>query len=246
MLSQDVANKIAAGEVVERPASVVKELLENSLDAGALRIEVEVTAGGRKLVSVADNGSGMGRDDALMAPERQATSKIRTAQDIEQIQTMGFRGEALASIASVSRFTLRTRRPEDDAGTEVVIQGGVLKDVCDCGIPPGTQIEVRDLFYNLPARRAFLRSFNTEEAHIRTQVLVHAMARPDVAFTLTCDGTPVYRLLGHEGLVMDDPKPEVDKAYIEGDLGYRYHDGGHTDAPDWPAFFEFARKYLDN
>ena len=194
MLSQDVANKIAAGEVVERPASVVKELLENSLDAGALRIEVEVTAGGRKLVSVADNGSGMGRDDALMAPERQATSKIRTAQDIEQIQTMGFRGEALASIASVSRFTLRTRRPEDDAGTEVVIQGGVLKDVCDCGIPPGTQIEVRDLFYNLPARRAFLRSFNTEEAHIRTQVLVHAMARPDVAFTLTCDGTPVYRL----------------------------------------------------
>lgn len=194
MLSQDVANKIAAGEVVERPASVVKELLENALDAGATRIDIAITAGGRKLISIADNGSGMGRDDALMAPERQATSKIRTVQDIDRIQTMGFRGEALASIASVSHFTLRTRRPEDDAGTEIVIHGGVHTEVCDCGIPPGTTLEVRDLFYNLPARRAFLRSFQTEEAHIRNQVIVHAISRPDVAFTLTCDGASVYGL----------------------------------------------------
>ena len=194
MLSQDVANKIAAGEVVERPASVVKELLENALDAGATRIDIAITAGGRKLISIADNGSGMGRDDALMAPERQATSKIRTVQDIDRIQTMGFRGEALASIASVSHFTLRTRRPEDDAGTEIVIHGGVHTEVCDCGMPPGTTLEVRDLFYNLPARRAFLRSFQTEEAHIRNQVIVHAISRPDVAFTLTCDGASVYGL----------------------------------------------------
>ncbi len=194
MLSLDVANKIAAGEVVERPASVVKELLENALDAGSTRIDIVVTAGGRKLISIADNGSGMGRDDALMAPERQATSKIRTVQDIDRIQTMGFRGEALASIASVSHFTLRTRRPEDDAGTEIVIHGGVHTEVCDCGMPPGTTLEVRDLFYNLPARRAFLRSFQTEEAHIRNQVIVHAISRPDVAFSLTCDGASVYGL----------------------------------------------------
>ncbi|MGN0843886.1 MAG: DNA mismatch repair endonuclease MutL [Kiritimatiellia bacterium] len=194
MLSQDVANKIAAGEVVERPASVVKELLENALDAGSTRIDIVVTAGGRKLISIADNGSGMGRDDALMAPERQATSKIRTVQDIDRIQTMGFRGEALASIASVSHFTLRTRRPEDDAGTEIVIHGGIHTEVCDCGMPPGTTLEVRDLFYNLPARRAFLRSFQTEEAHIRNQVIVHAISRPDVAFSLTCDGASVYGL----------------------------------------------------
>ena len=119
ILSEDVANKIAAGEVVERPASVVKELMENALDAGATRIDVTITAGGRRLISVSDNGSGMGRDDALLAPERQATSKLRTAEDLARIGTMGFRGEALPSIASVSRFTLRTRRAEDDAGTEV-------------------------------------------------------------------------------------------------------------------------------
>lgn len=194
MLPLDVANKIAAGEVVERPASVVKELMENAIDAGATRIDLTVTAGGRKLVSVADNGCGMCRDDALMAPERQATSKIRTIEDVEKIETMGFRGEALASIASVSRFTLRTRRAEDDAGTEVVIQGGTTTDVRDCGTPPGTVIEVRDLFYNVPARRAFLRSFQTEQAHVRSMFLVHAIAWPALALSLVCDGDPVYRL----------------------------------------------------
>ena len=166
ILSEDVANKIAAGEVVERPASVVKELMENALDAGATRIDVEITAGGRRLVAVSDNGSGMGRDDAVLAPERQATSKLRTADDLARIGTMGFRGEALPSIASVSRFTLRTRRAEDDAGTEVEIAGGRTVAVRDCGAPPGTRVEVRDLFFNVPARRAFLRSYATEQVMI--------------------------------------------------------------------------------
>ena len=194
VLSENVANKIAAGEVVERPASVEKELLENALDAGARRIDVTVTAGGRKLVAVADDGCGMGRDDALLAPERQATSKIRAVEDIENIATLGFRGEALASIAAVSRFTLRTRRAADDAGTEIRIDGGVLRDVRDCGAAPGTVIEVRDLFYNVPARRAFLRSYQTELAHVRNVFLVHAIAHPGVAFSLTCDGDPLHRL----------------------------------------------------
>lgn len=194
MLPLDLANKIAAGEVVERPASVVKELLENAVDAGATRIELVVTAGGRRLVSVADNGCGMNRDDALMAPERQATSKIRVIEDLGRIETMGFRGEALASIASVSRFTLRTRRREDEAGTEVRIEGGALADVRDCGAAPGTVIEVRDLFYNVPARRAFLRSYQTEQAHVRMMFIVHAIAWPAIAFDLTIDGEPVYRL----------------------------------------------------
>ena len=136
-LSAHVANKIAAGEVVERPASVVKELLENSVDAGATKIEVEITAGGRKLISIVDNGCGMSRRDALMAPERQATSKISEVDDIEHITTLGFRGEALPSIASVSRFTLMTRRVQDNAGTRLDIQGGRLLEVSDCGIPAG-------------------------------------------------------------------------------------------------------------
>ncbi|MBQ9727410.1 MAG: DNA mismatch repair endonuclease MutL [Kiritimatiellae bacterium] len=194
VLPETVANKIAAGEVVERPASVEKELLENAVDAGARRIDVTVTAGGRKLVAVADDGCGMGRDDALLAPERQATSKIRDVTDIENIATLGFRGEALASIASVSRFTLRTRRASDDAGTEIRIEGGVLRDVRDCGAAPGTAIEVRDLFYNVPARRSFLRSFQTELAHVRNVFLVHAIAHPGIAFSLTCDGDPLHRL----------------------------------------------------
>ena len=200
MLSTHVANKIAAGEVVERPASVVKELLENALDAGATRIDIVVTAGGRKLVSVADNGGGMNRDDAIMAPERQATSKIHDVDDIENIATLGFRGEALASIASVSRFTLRTRRPEDESGTEVSIVGGKLQDVKDCGCPPGTCIEVRDLFFNVPARRNFLRAFTTEQAHIRNVFVVHAIAHHDVAFSLKCDGDVAYQLAAAEAL----------------------------------------------
>ena len=201
MLTTLVANKIAAGEVVERPASVLKELLENSLDAGATRIDVAAAAGGRKLISVADNGCGMNRDDALMAPERQATSKIRDVDDIERIATFGFRGEALASIASVSRFTLSTRRRGDDCGTQVELAGGKMLDARDCGCPPGTCIEVRDLFFNVPARRNFLRAFATEQAHIRNIFVLHAVANPGVAMSLKLDGDLVYQLAPCENLL---------------------------------------------
>jgi DNA mismatch repair protein MutL len=158
ILPVNVANKIAAGEVVERPASVVKELMENAIDAGATRVDVTVTAGGRKLVEVRDNGCGMTRDDALLSIERQATSKIRDVDDIERIDTLGFRGEAVPSIASVSRFTLKTRRRGEESGTELSILGGSLVDVRDAGVPEGTTVEVRDLFFKragtaqIPAR----------------------------------------------------------------------------------------------
>src|SRR6516165_5987717 len=158
VLSENVANKIAAGEVVERPASVVKELLENSLDAGARRIRVNVEAGGRKLIQVIDDGSGMVHDDAMLAFERHATSKIRTAEDLLYIATLGFRGEALPSIASVSRLRLETRAPEEPSGTVVELAGGKLMKVEEAGLPAGTSITVRDLFYCVPARRKFLRS----------------------------------------------------------------------------------------
>ena len=194
LLPNHVANKIAAGEVVERPASVLKELLENSLDAGATRIEVTVTAGGRTLVSVRDNGCGMNREDALLSLERHATSKIRDVDDIERISTLGFRGEAIPSIASVSRFTLTTRRADSEEGTRIVVNAGTLAEVKTCGAPPGTCIEVRDLFCNVPARRKFLRAFVTEEGHIRATFTVHALAHPDVGFSLTLDGREVYRL----------------------------------------------------
>ena len=193
LLPIHVANKIAAGEVVERPASVLKELLENALDAGATRIDVNVVAGGRNLVSVRDDGCGMTREDALLSLERQATSKIRDVDDIERIDTLGFRGEAIPSIASVSRFTLTTRRPSDEAGTRLVVNAGTLAEVKDCGAPPGTCVEVRDLFCNVPARRKFLRAYATEEAHIRASFTVHALAHPDVGFSLVLDGRETYR-----------------------------------------------------
>ncbi len=194
LLPIHVANKIAAGEVVERPASVVKELLENAIDAGASRIDVTVTAGGRKLVEVRDNGCGMGRDDALLSIERQATSKIRDVDDIEQIDTLGFRGEAIPSIASVSRFLLKTRRHDSEAGTELAVVGGSLQDVRDVGVPVGTAIEVRDLFFNVPARRKFLRAYQTEQAHIRSVFTLHALAHPELGLSLTADGRELVRL----------------------------------------------------
>ena len=193
-LSPVVANQIAAGEVVERPASVVKELVENAIDAHATRVEVVVTAGGRKLVSVADDGVGMVRDDALMCLERQATSKIRTSEDIAAITTMGFRGEAIPSIASVSRFRLRTRPRALDAGTEVEVVGGQLVDVRDCGCPAGTLVEVRDLFFNLPARRKFLRTYQTEQALVRTMFNTLALANHGIAFSLKSDGMLLHEL----------------------------------------------------
>jgi DNA mismatch repair protein MutL len=184
ILSDQVANQIAAGEVVERPASVVKELLENSLDAGATRIRIEVEAGGRKLIRIVDNGCGMVRDDALLAFERHATSKLRSSDDLLSIATLGFRGEALPSIASVSRLTLETRTTDEPAGTLVEIAGGSIVRVEDSGAPAGTAIAVRDLFYNTPARRKFLKSEQTELAHLAALVTHYALAHPDRHFEL--------------------------------------------------------------
>jgi len=184
ILSDQVANQIAAGEVVERPASVVKELLENSLDANATRIRVEVEGGGRKLIRILDNGHGMGQDDALLAFERHATSKLRTSDDLLSIATLGFRGEALPSIASVSRLTLETRAAEDEAGTLVEIAGGKILRVEPAGIPHGTTITIADLFYNTPARRKFLKSEQTELSHIAALVTHYALAHPTRHFEL--------------------------------------------------------------
>ena len=184
ILSDQVANQIAAGEVVERPASVVKELLENSLDAGATRIRVEVEAGGRKLIRIVDNGHGMVRDDALLAFERHATSKLRTSDDLLSIATLGFRGEALPSIASVARLHLETRAAEDPAGTTIEIAGGSILSVEEAGLPVGTTIAIRDLFYNTPARRKFLKSEQTELAHIAALVTHYALAHPTRHFEL--------------------------------------------------------------
>jgi DNA mismatch repair protein MutL len=184
ILSDQVANQIAAGEVVERPASVVKELLENSLDAGATRIRIEVEGGGRKLIRIVDDGHGMVRDDALLAFERHATSKLHSSDDLLAIRTLGFRGEALPSIASVSRLTLQTRAAEDEAGTTVEIAGGKIARVEDAGLPVGTTIAVHDLFYNTPARRKFLKSEQTELGHIAALVTHYALAHPERHFEL--------------------------------------------------------------
>jgi DNA mismatch repair protein MutL len=184
VLSDQVANQIAAGEVVERPASVVKELLENSLDAGATRVRIEVEGGGRKLIRIVDDGQGMVRDDALLAFERHATSKLHSSDDLLAIRTLGFRGEALPSIASVSRLTLETRAAEEEAGTMVEIAGGKIVRVEDAGLPVGTTIAVRDLFYNTPARRKFLRSEQTELGHIAALVTHYALAHPERHFEL--------------------------------------------------------------
>ena len=184
VLSEHVANKIAAGEVVERPASVVKELLENSLDAGSTRIKLQIEAGGKKLIQITDNGCGMVRDDALLAFERHATSKIKNAEDLLSVATLGFRGEALPSIASVCRLRLETRAPEEPAGTIVEINGGKIFKVEEAGLPPGTSITVRDLFFNTPARKKFLKSESTELSHIASLVTHYALAHPDKHFEL--------------------------------------------------------------
>ena len=184
VLSDQVANQIAAGEVVDRPASVVKELLENALDAGANRIRVEVEAGGRKLIRISDDGHGMNRDDALLAFERHATSKLRTADDLLSIATLGFRGEALPSIASVSRLTLDTASGEEPTGTRIEIAGGKMRHVDDVALPRGTTIAVADLFFNTPARRKFLRAESTELAHVTALVTHYALVHPEKHFEL--------------------------------------------------------------
>jgi DNA mismatch repair protein MutL len=191
ILPEILSNKIAAGEVVERPASVVKELVENALDAGATRILIDVEQGGQAMVRVSDNGSGMLRDDALLAIERYATSKIATDEDLFRIRTLGFRGEALPSIAAVSRFSLVTREAAADSGTEVVIEGGKLVSASETGAAPGTMVTVRQLFFNTPARRKFLKAVATEMAHISDIVAGMALAWPQVQFRLTHNGRVV-------------------------------------------------------
>src|SRR5262249_20531602 len=182
LLPDDVASQVAAGEVVERPASVVKELVENSVDAGATRIEVAISRGGISPVRIVDNGIGEDRDDAFICLWRPAPGKIRTGGDLAKIRTLGFRGEALPSIASVSRFRLSTRSHGALEGTEVVVNGGKIDVVRSSGEAPGTQIEVRSLFYNLPVRRKFLRSENTEASHIQHQLILRAIGDPQIGF----------------------------------------------------------------
>jgi DNA mismatch repair protein MutL len=194
LLSETVASQVAAGEVVERPASVVKELIENSLDAGAQKIDIIIRRGGISLVRVIDDGCGMDRDDSLLSLERHATSKIRSAADLQAVATLGFRGEALPSIASVSRFRLTTRETDAIAGTEIIVNGGKLEVVRDGGEAPGTQVEVRSLFYNLPARRKFLRSENTESRNIQHQIHLQAIGHPQIAFSLLRDDRVLFRV----------------------------------------------------
>ena len=211
ILPEAVANKIAAGEVVERPASVVKELMENSVDAGGERVEVAVEAGGKRLVRVVDDGCGMTHDDALLAFERHSTSKIRSAEDLFQISTLGFRGEALPSIAAVSRLELETRHASESSGTRVEVAGGRLRDVKEIAWSRGTRVEVRDLFFNTPARRKFLKSESTELGHIATLVTHYALAHFQKSFRLTSltneilNVSPVasarervYQVMGHQ------------------------------------------------
>jgi DNA mismatch repair protein MutL len=194
VLPDTLANKIAAGEVVERPSSVVKELLENALDAGARSINIEIEAGGKKLIRIVDDGEGMTRDDAIIAFERHATSKLSTADDLEAITTLGFRGEALPSIASVSRLFLRTKTARDAEGTEVEFNGGKLIAVRDIGWPGGAEVEVRDLFFNIPARRKILKSDATESFHIANLVQHYALANPQLSFLLVANGRDVLRV----------------------------------------------------
>jgi DNA mismatch repair protein MutL len=213
ILAENVANRIAAGEVVERPASVVKELLENALDAGAHSIRIEVESGGKRMIRVTDDGCGMNHDDALLAFERHATSKLRTADDLLSIATLGFRGEALPSIASISRLLLETRTPQQEQGTRVEFAGGKLVGVNPAGIPSGTSISVADIFYSVPARRKFLKSEMTELGHIASLVTHYALAHPETHFLLKTpsqvivDCAPVgnlservYQLFGRQAL----------------------------------------------
>jgi DNA mismatch repair protein MutL len=193
LLPDEVASQVAAGEVIERPASVVKELVENSIDAEASRIEVAIARGGASLIRVVDNGFGMDRDDALLSLERHATSKIRTGHDLAQIRTLGFRGEALPSIASVSRFRMATRLSNDVEGTEIVVNGGKIESVKASGEAPGTLVEAKSLFFNLPARRKFLRSENTEASHVQHQLFLQAIGHPNVGFVFVRDQSVIFQ-----------------------------------------------------
>ena len=192
VLPDILASQVAAGEVVERPASVVKELVENSIDAGAREVRVDIDQGGVALIRVSDDGCGMSREDALLSLERHATSKLRTAGDLAAIMTLGFRGEAVPSIASVSRFRMVTRETDAIAGTEIIVNGGKISDVRDAGCAPGTMVEAKALFFNMPARRKFLRAESTEASHVEHQLRLHALAAPNVRFRLRRDDREIF------------------------------------------------------
>ncbi|MCH2206294.1 MAG: DNA mismatch repair endonuclease MutL [Lentisphaerales bacterium] len=192
ILKEEISNRIAAGEVIERPASVIKELVDNSIDAGATRIFINIEKAGTRLIQVSDNGTGMDRDDALLCLEAHATSKIRKVEDLDSITTFGFRGEAIPSIASVSRFELNTRQQDSIEGTRVICEGGTIKDVEASGCPAGTTISIRNLFYNVPARKKFLRSDATEEAHIHEIALLLALSRLDIHVELRFNGRLIF------------------------------------------------------
>jgi DNA mismatch repair protein MutL len=234
VLPDHISNLIAAGEVVERPASVAKELVENAIDAGATRITIDVESGGRRLLKITDDGEGMTRDDAVLAFERHATSKISKAEDLNAISTLGFRGEALASIASVARVELISSTEDAAAGTRVVIEGGRMRDVKDAAHPRGTTISVRDLFFNTPARRKFLRSEATESYHLTNLATHYALAHPEIAFTLTNNGRETLRVAPAQDL--------RERAYQV--FGAQFLDGllAVNNAPDTPAqFSQIAR-----
>ncbi len=233
ILPDIVANKIAAGEVVERPASVVKELLENSIDAGASAVTVEIEQAGLRLIRVSDNGSGMSRDDALLSLERHATSKISDVRDIENIVTLGFRGEALPSIVSVSKAIIETRCAEETYGTRMLIDGGILRNVTESGRDPGTDVEIRHLFFNLPARRKFMKSEATEIAHLKQVLYETAIAHPGLSLTFLSDGREVFsyrscpesrerlgQILGETlSTAMVPVDLDIDEVHISGFLG---------------------------
>ena len=252
LLSEQVANQIAAGEVVERPASVVKELVENSLDADAEKITVEIGAGGRSLIRVTDDGFGMSRDDALLCLERHATSKIQRAEDLASIATLGFRGEALPSIASVSRFMLTTRERENASpeGTQIIVNGGTIAEVKAAGSAPGTSVEVRQLFFNLPARRKFLRTEETEAAHIQHYLTLAALAFPEVAFTFVKDGRNVWQLPAVKSGAATSSRIEAlrerlrallgDEKLLSVNFSAALDDDGNPSAPDETDIFETA------
>ncbi len=225
VLSENISNRIAAGEVIERPASVVKELVENSIDSGAAAIVVEIEKAGRKLIAVTDNGSGMDQDDALMCMEPHATSKIKSADDIDNIITLGFRGEAIPSIASISRFSLMTRPHDSLEGFEVSARGGKMLAAEPAGCAPGSRIEVRDLFFNVPARKKFLRADATEERHIQEVLYMLSLPYPGISFELIMDGRKIFSSPSHDDL-MPRIKTLFGKSYADHMLPVNYSDEG--------------------
>jgi len=236
VLDKDTINKIAAGEVIERPASVVKELVDNSIDAGATEIRIEVEKGGKHFILVRDNGCGMNREDALLAYKKHATSKLTRIEDLDKLSTMGFRGEALASITAIAKVEILTRPPEEIAGTKIVIHGGKVEEISDAGTAPGTSVHVKDLFYNTPARRKYLKTDRTELAHITDTVMRLALANPGISFTLLSEGKTVLRNTGSNDLfnsMVNLLGPETARSMVPLEYGTKdFHIRGYISKPE--------------